>query len=558
MGKAHTSADPDGGEQARIEGKSRRTPRLVLHPVLFAAFPVLLLYAQNVQEGVELGDMLRPLAVVVGATLALFALAILAFRDAPRAGLAVSAVVILFFAYGRVASALDDRSVGGVDAGSSAALLPVWVVLGGVAVLLALRLRRFVPEVTSILNVVAGGLVALNVVTIVTYEVRTRADERAALQASDATFEGRLPDPRHVVANEQLGESLITSPDIYYLVFDTYAGAHVMRSLFGFDNEPFLRALEDRGLFVARRSTANYPRTSYSLASSLNMQYLDFLTDRMGTDSDDAEPLTKLIQNNRIARFLTSVGYRYVHVGSWWGATLDSPLADENVRFGGSSEFASVLYDTTALRPLSEDDFRTTQWKRAQFQFRAVEQAGGVRGPTFVFAHFLVPHAPFVFDRSGAFVTQEQEDSRTREENYAEQIQYVNSRVLRLVDHLLDQPSARRPLIILQADEGPFAGAPTVWRARPSPALDRKFPILNALYLPGKGNGGLDDSITPVNTFRAVLNLYFDAGLPLLEDRNYIFRSLDHLFDFTDVTDLVRSSVESGMSTPRSQPGPAG
>jgi hypothetical protein len=53
-----------------------------------------------------------------------------------------------------------------------------------------------------------------------------------------------------------------------------------------------------------------------------------------------------------------------------------------------------------------------------------------------------------------------------------------------------------------------------------------------------------------VNTFRAVLNLYFDAGLPLLEDRNYIFRSLDHLFDFTDVTDLVRSSVESGVSTP--------
>jgi hypothetical protein len=550
------AAAPEGSAPSRRGplGRGRR-PRLILHPVLFAVFPILLLYAQNIDEGVELGDMLGPLAVAAGVTVVLFSAATLLLRDAARAGILVSALVTLFFAYGRVASNLGEATIGGVRLGSAPVLLPVWAVLGAGAVLYAMRVRRFVPELTSILNVVAAGLVVLNVFSVVSHEIRTGADSQAALELSEARFEGRLPDPQHVLAHEGLSEERIGPPDIYYLVFDTYAGPQVMRSLFGYENEPFLRALEDRGFFVARRSTANYPRTSYSLASSLNMQYLDFLTERMGVDSDNAEPLADLIQHNRVTRFLKSVGYRYTHVGSWWGPTFESPLADENVTFGGSTEFASTLYDTTLLQPLSEDDFRLAQWKRAQFQFEAVQSVRHGRAPGFVFCHFLVPHAPFVFDRNGDFVTQEQEDARTRERNYAEQVRYVNARVLRLIDDLLDRPVTQRPVIVLQADEGPFAGAPTAWRPRPSPALDRKFPILNAYYFPGKGDGEVPDTITPVNTFRAVFNLYFDAGLSMLDDRNFIFRSLNHAYDFTDVTDLVRASVDSGVSAPQLEAG---
>lgn len=41
--------------------------------------------------------------------------------------------------------------------------------------------------------------------------------------------------------------------------------------------------------------------------------------------------------------------------------------------------------------------------------------------------------------------------------------------------------------------------------------------ILNALYLPGVA-APLYDSITPVNTFRVVLDAYFGQHLPLLTD----------------------------------------
>jgi len=67
---------------------ARRRRQFVLHPLLFAAFPVLYLYAHNIQEGVSLGGMLRSLGLVIGGTAILFAIGVLLLRDHRRAGLA--------------------------------------------------------------------------------------------------------------------------------------------------------------------------------------------------------------------------------------------------------------------------------------------------------------------------------------------------------------------------------------------------------------------------------------------------------------------------------------
>ena len=55
--------------------------------------------------------------------------------------------------------------------------------------------------------------------------------------------------------------------------------------------------------------------------------------------------------------------------------------------------------------------------------------------------------------------------------------------------------------------------------------------ILNAYYLPEGGAEGLYEGISPVNTFRVVLNQYFGEDLPLLEDISY-FSNYKHPFDF--------------------------
>ena len=63
--------------------------------------------------------------------------------------------------------------------------------------------------------------------------------------------------------------------------------------------------------------------------------------------------------------------------------------------------------------------------------------------------------------------------------------------------------------------------------------------ILNAYYLPDSGAKRLYSSITPVNTFRLILNQYFKTKYKLLEDVSY-FSPLENAYDFVDVTDKVK------------------
>jgi hypothetical protein len=527
-------SSPDG------DGRKRK---LVVHPLLFAAFPVLYLYAHNIQEGVSLDDLLPSLGIVVGAAAVLLAVAALVLRDLRKAGLIVSVLVLLFFSYGHVHLAVLGWRIAGVVVGRNAVLVPLWILLAGAALLVVVRTRRRLHELTSVLNVVAAGLVLLNVFSVVQYQIRSRATERAAIEQSQAGFQGHLPDPDQVLRRPPAVAGRNSRPDIYYVMLEEYGGERGLQEEFGYDNTAFLQALESRGMFVGYQTTANYPRTSLSLASSLNMEYLDFLTDELGKDSDDARPLTRLMEYNRVGRYLKSIGYRYIQIGSWWAPTRISPIADQNVVFGGLSEFDKVLYETTALQPIRRDEFRRREWKRVQFAFNAVERARTTKSPRFVFAHILVPHDPYVFYPDGRYKTREKAASMSKEQNYIQQLEYANSRVLRMVDTLLNGPESTRPVIVLQSDEGPYQGAPTAWGTIADTNLVRKFPILNAYYLPGAGHADLYPTITPVNSFRVVFRLYFGADLATLPDRNYVFRSLRRLYDFTEVTDRVRALV---------------
>jgi sulfatase-like protein len=494
-----------------------------LHPFLLATFPVLYLYAANVQEGVTLRDVAPVLAIVLGATGLAMLLARWAFRDVLRAGIAVSGLLLLFFSYGHVRSAIGGVEIAGVSFGRHRFLLSVWAVLAIVAVVVAARLRARLPLLTQGLNVVGAVLVLVNLVSVAVFEVRTSRPVREAPAIDEVTLQ-RPASGR--------------APDIYYIVLDRYGGQQALQEVIGFDNSEFLGFLEDQGFVIAPDSRANYPRTNFSLASSLNFEHLGFLTGSAA--SDDTGPLISLISDHRVGRALKTAGYRYVHIGSWWGPTARNARADFNVDYGGLPEFPSVLLQTTPVWPVADFTVgglgRRREWEGVQRQFEVLIRSRGVRGPKFVFAHVISPHEPFVFDRHGNFVSEEEEARHPKKQRYLEQLLYVNSRVQEVVEALLAGPND--PVIVIQGDEGPYEG-PGVWRRASDRVLRRKFSILNAYYLPGQGEPTPYSSITPVNTFRLLFARYFGADLPLLPDRSYVFTDRKHLYEFVDVTDRV-------------------
>ena len=71
--------------------------------------------------------------------------------------------------------------------------------------------------------------------------------------------------------------------------------------------------------------------------------------------------------------------------------------------------------------------------------------------------------------------------------------------------------------------------------------------ILNAYYLPDQNTELIYDSITPVNSFRLILNAYFNANYELLEDKSY-FSDYGQPYNFTDVTKILLTN------SPKNQP----
>jgi Sulfatase len=498
-----------------------------VHPLLFAAFPVLLLWSNNLDQGVTLSQALIVLAAAMSFSVVVLFLLRLLLKDWSRSAVAASVVTILFLNLGRVGDLL------GVDGGPLGALIVAGLLIISLATIVAVRRIRPPESLTRTLNVIGLVLIVLNVVPIVAVQ---RAD---AEEFRFRSITGRL-DP----------SASGPQRDVYYVIFDRYAGSETLRDIYGFDNSGFYDWLSAHGFDVIEGALANYPGTSHSLASSLNMSYLDDLAEAQGVDSSAWTPIRQTLEDSAVARTFKAMGYKYEHIGSWWTPTAADPTADETHVYGVYTEFLGMFVNTTAI-PAIQRLFRTPPsfdkeaWDRVHFQVRALEEIESDPAPTFTFAHFLLPHNPYVFRADGSFVTSD--PNRPLAGAYIDQLRYTNTVIERIVTELQASPGPA-PIIVIQSDEGPYPPAfdrtrdeqSLNWARASDRELGRKLLVLNAYYLPGDPTTGPSPSITPVNTFRMMLNGYFGGSLPLLPDRTYIFADSDHPYSFEDVTDHLR------------------
>ena len=507
--------------------------QFIAYPLLFALFPVVALYSANVAE-VSPSQALMPAAMVVGITILLLALAWLVLRDFGRAALLVSIFLILCFSYGHVVNLIARNPDAGRNFFSPThtplayLIFMVWIGLGGVSAYLVWRTRMDLRNLTSVLNIVGIVLVIVPTINITVQEVRGISRNSDTIDTIEVTLHN--PEPL---------------PDIYYIILDRYASASTLAEMYDFDNSEFIDYLSSKGFYVASSSYSNYHDTQHSLASSLNMEYLDELAEQVGTTSVDQGPIYARLQDYNVWHLLKSAGYRFLHFGSWWEPTRENKYADININYGGQlPEFSMLLLRSTVLEPVGTTlglwgEPRRTQWERVRYKFNRLAEIPAMEEPTFVFAHFLTPHPDYVFNKDGSFLELSEASGVPLKTRYIDQLVATNNMVKLLIDRLLAE-SDMPPIIILQADEGPRAGGGDTWAGDEATdaQLREKMGILNAYYLPGVTDSGLYQSITPVNSFRLVFNLYFEADLELLPDRSYMYHD-GQPYSFYDVTDRL-------------------
>lgn len=514
-------------------------PTFPLHPFLFSVFPILFFFSHNIKE-ILITKAFLPITVAVTFTTFLLLILTLIVKDKIKAALATSLFLLLFFSYGHIRNMVGDLHyvVLGFPLGTDKVLFPFWITLFLLGSYFFIRTKRNFGSLTRFLNIVSIFLVGISLLNIASFEIKTK---RLVLSLPTTGQNFEVP-----AESTQPTEG---SPDIYYLIFDRYMGHDALKETYGFDNTEFVQYLKNKGFYVATKSSANYPKTSSSLASSLNMKHLTYLTKKLGEGSADLTVLHKMIEDNEVQRFLKSRGYKYVHIGDWWGPTQKNQYADININYNNPTinETTNKLLEGTLIYPVIKKDRTWGEKTRNNhnFKFEKLADVVKIKEPKFVFAHFVLPHQPYFFDEHCNPLP---ESGARDHKNYLKQLKCTNQKIKTLINQILEN-SPKPPIIILQSDEGPFTseefkggqGEKIDWRKLSDKALRSHMLILNAYYFPNKDiKDILYQSITPVNSFRVVFNLYFGAEYELLQDKSYIFEDSKHPYKFIDVTDKLR------------------
>lgn len=512
----------------------------VFHPFLLALNPIFILYLNNSNQ-LNLSDTLFSIILVMLLTFLMLLAAKFILKDIGKAGVLLSIFIYLFFSYREIYFAAKNWTIGPLNLGTDLNLFLAGGIILAVASAGVVRKKGNLPTATFFLNVFALILVLITLYDVAKIE-RAKYQKRQSWQADrDLSDYFKAAIAESVQPSKSARKPL---PDIYYIILDTYARADTLQSIYNYDNSNFIARLKKKGFFVAEKSSSNYTFTQLSLASSLNMEYINYLNRAVGKKSRDPSLAYLMVANNKTAKLLKAKGYKFINFSTGWGPTKSNRLADINYSYLPYvfDEFNRVLIESTAAWPVTRPYIKAHARRRILYNFDRLAEVPKIKEPTFAFAHFVLPHQPYLFDRDGAPVSlgkfEMGGDVWKYKEAYLDQLIYTNKKIDKILDKIL-RDSETPPIIILQADHGP--SSTRGWDNPSNRLLNERMNILNAYYFPDGGKNILYESITPVNSFRSVFNYYFDAGYPILTDRSYFSTKVEP-HNFKDVTDRLSQS----------------
>lgn len=497
-------------------------------PVIAAIYFPLGLYAANITE-IAIDDVYRSLFIAGVLALIISAVCWLIFRDRILGALVSIGALLYFFSYGHLYAALKPISLWGWSIGRHRYVFPVTTLILIVWVAWMWKQENVRQPWYQFLRAALVVLIAFPIYSIVTQRDAMLVNQELAAESTRS----RILDDSE------------SYPDIYYIILDGYARADVLEAYYSLDNSDFLDDLRERGFFIADRATSNYDLTLLSLPSSLNMDYVNDLAEEYTPNSGERRELKEMLRHSRLREVLEQEGYATIAFETGYAYTqiydADIYLVPSGTR-GVLNGFEAMLLDTSLLRLLTDTVARNIDQleqiafpeyeahrARVQFTLESLGEIAEMPERTFVFAHVVSPHPPFVFDADGHSLIGSQafsfEDASyyhgTSEEyvsQYPEQVMYINELVLDAID-AIQRNSDHDAYILIQADHGP--GSRLDWRDPEAQGLYERFSILSAYYFPGQDYRTLSASITPVNSFRVLLNHLLDSGYTLLDEYQY-------------------------------------
>ncbi|HSC37053.1 MAG TPA: hypothetical protein VLD19_04250, partial [Chitinophagaceae bacterium] len=136
-------------------------------------------------------------------------------------------------------------------------------------------------------------------------------------------------------------------PDVYFLVFDSYPGTGFLHDNVQFDNTPFDSILRKKGFYVVAHPKSNYSRTAFSIAATLNFEYLQNIPAGKKPEPKHYSQASLSIERSAVTTVFTHLGYHIYNL-SFFDFTGYPALKREN--FMVLPERRMLLYNTLGER----------------------------------------------------------------------------------------------------------------------------------------------------------------------------------------------------------------
>lgn len=493
------------------------------HPFLFAIFPILSLMSHNLGQ-ISLVYIIRPL-IVFGLLSILILFVINAIiRNWAKSGIITTGIIVYLTSYGMIFDSLKPITILGISLNHRFVLaLFYMLIIGGITIYLTWG-KRDQKITNQFLIIVSLAALLIPSFQIVSYNLTSN---RVQNEVSSETAQ---------VATNFSGNK----PDIYYFILDDYSRSDRLQKAFHIDNTSFLTHLKNMGFYVADCSQSNYGYTRLSLASSLNMDYLNVIAPKATPDIHNSGILDEQILHSKVRTDLEALGYKTVsfQTGYLFTEFQDSayyyPTSAISMTHPYLYPFESLLLEETAFRLLEivpAIDLwaaKGPSYDKYLIEHNKMELVKNLNlpSPKFVFVHLLAAHHPFVFSENGGFQPYSRSlqsssaptDTYLNRSGYSAGIAYLDSALIPILQQLVSQKNP--PIIIIQGDHGNL--------------VLKEEEILNAYYFPDSNYKSLYSTITPVNSFRVVFNHFFGSSMPMLPDHSYASKDPADPFVFTD------------------------
>jgi Sulfatase len=283
-------------------------------------------------------------------------------------------------------------------------------------------------------------------------------------------------------------------------------------------------ALKQRSFQVAQHSNSNYNGTSFSVLSLFNMGYIEDITKAEIASAIAYSKSVEAIKKNDLMHFFYSSGYN-IYNHSFFEVeqtkSLNYLFLPVKQRLMLDKTFGNVLLNDL-LCSINSNDFhllvndypaRIDRYNQEVIK-RSYETININVSPVFMYAHFMMPHSPFLRDSTGKLKNigeaYKESNKGLNIESYLQYLNYCNTVSLKIIDSIKSKkPNA---VIVVMSDHG-------LRNLKQGHRMHSEFNNFIAISPPQESSMVIPDSLCTVNVFRLIMNQHFGQNFPMLSNR---------------------------------------